>query len=117
MVKTKCLGCGKSQGGFLDGFGVKVMSGSICLTCKSKLEKIPSYQFLEANQIRDYMAGNMTPEEAALSVQKKFSGTVNPAVTKQTTSADEIREYKALLDDGIITQEEFDLAKSKILGR
>ena len=32
------------------------------------------------------------------------------------TEADEIRKYKALLDDGIITQEEFDLKKKQLLG-
>lgn len=32
------------------------------------------------------------------------------------SSADEIRKYKELLDDGIITQEEFELKKDKLLG-
>lgn len=35
---------------------------------------------------------------------------------KQISGASEIREYKALLDDGIITQEEFDAKKKQILG-
>jgi len=33
----------------------------------------------------------------------------------QSSSADEIRKYKGLLDDGIITQEEFDHKKSELL--
>lgn len=36
--------------------------------------------------------------------------------SSQTSSADEIRKYKALLDDGIITQEEFDTKKKELLG-
>lgn len=32
------------------------------------------------------------------------------------SDADEIRKYKALLDDGIITQEEFDAKKKQLLG-
>ena len=32
------------------------------------------------------------------------------------SAADEIRKFKGLLDDGIITQEEFDAAKRKLLG-
>ena len=32
------------------------------------------------------------------------------------TAADEIRQFKALLDDGIITQEEFDQKKKELLG-
>lgn len=35
---------------------------------------------------------------------------------QQTTSADELRQLKQLLDDGIITQEDFDRKKEKILG-
>lgn len=36
--------------------------------------------------------------------------------TKQTSSADEIRKYKSLFDDGIINQEEFDKKKKELLG-
>ena len=34
----------------------------------------------------------------------------------ETSAADEIRKFKALLDDGIITQEEFDVKKKQLLG-
>ena len=33
-----------------------------------------------------------------------------------SSDADELRKFKALLDDGIITQEEFDAKKRQILG-
>ncbi|MCQ4637144.1 SHOCT domain-containing protein [Anaerovorax odorimutans] len=34
----------------------------------------------------------------------------------QTSSADEIRKYKELMDDGIISQEEFEAKKKELLG-
>ena len=33
-----------------------------------------------------------------------------------TTSADELKKYKDLLDSGVITQEEFDAKKKQLLG-
>ena len=61
-------------------------------------------------------------------VYKKCMYTNNFTVSHRTESkpassknevysiADEIRKFKSLLDDGIITQEEFDAAKKKLLG-
>ena len=37
-------------------------------------------------------------------------------VIKETSNADELKKYKKLLDDGIISQEEFDAKKKQILG-
>ena len=37
--------------------------------------------------------------------------------TSNISGADEIMKYKKLLDDGIITQEEFDAKKTQILNR
>jgi predicted Zn-dependent peptidase len=39
---------------------------------------------------------------------KPFIGSFNPS--------DEIRKFKSLLDDGIISQEEFDAKKKQLLG-
>jgi len=39
-----------------------------------------------------------------------------PSPVTQLSPADEIRQYKQLLDDGIITQEEFDAKKKQLLG-
>lgn len=39
-----------------------------------------------------------------------------PAASAPMSSFDEVRKYKELLDDGIITQEEFDAKKKEILG-
>ena len=45
---------------------------------------------------------------------KKTANTIN--VTAQQSNADELKKYKELLDNGIITQEEFDAKKKQILG-
>ena len=37
-------------------------------------------------------------------------------VSSTTSSADELKKFKELLDDGVITQEEFDAKKKQLLG-
>lgn len=53
-------------------------------------------------------------------MQRRFSEwqrkSAAPSATSNQTVADEIRSYKALLDEGIITQEEFDAKKKQLLG-
>jgi len=39
-----------------------------------------------------------------------------PAVASSTSIADELTKLKTLVDDGVLTQEEFDQKKSKLLG-
>jgi hypothetical protein len=48
----------------------------------------------------------------------KHYGQISPATehVKQTTKAEEIRELKELLDEGLLTTEEFESAKKSILG-
>ena len=86
------MGGKESQGGVLaamsDENTVAVFTG--------ELEK--------AEKVKDYI-------ESILSKQGAPSA---PVV--QTSPADEIRKYKQLLDDGIITQEEFDTKKKELLG-
>lgn len=41
---------------------------------------------------------------------------VESVTSKKTDTADEIAKYKQLLDDGVITQEEFDAKKKQLLG-
>ena len=50
-------------------------------------------------------------EEEMKAEQSKLSNKVD-----SVSSADELRKYKQLLDDGIITQEEFDAKKKQLLG-
>ena len=52
-------------------------------------------------------------------VQNKINSKDNnqqTTVMNQTSSADELRKFKQLLDEGIISQEEFDTKKKQILG-
>lgn len=46
----------------------------------------------------------------------EYPSSLNTSQEKSSTGADELRKFKALLDDGIITQEEFDAKKKQILG-
>ncbi len=39
----------------------------------------------------------------------------SPTIVQQTSSADELKKFKELLDSGIITQEEFDAKKKQLL--
>jgi hypothetical protein len=46
----------------------------------------------------------------------KASPTPSPAAAPAVDAATELRKFKALLDDGIITQEDFDKKKTALLG-
>ena len=47
---------------------------------------------------------------------KQAKAAKNSAPVAVQSTASEIKEYKALLDEGIITQEEFDAKKKQLLG-
>ncbi len=74
----------------------------------------------------DCMFANYSPEvRAALSkeiqsiIDKYHENKATPAsqtIINQKSSAEQIKEYKSLLDDGIITQAEFDEKKKQLLG-
>jgi len=111
MGKT-CIGCGKSTGGVLGAYTVRLLYGEVCLTCNKKLNSIPNHQYLTPTQIKDIISGRVNKEDVKIS-----SNFVTPGDTpsRQPSPAEEIREYKELLDDGIITQEEFEGVKKRIL--
>ncbi|MCL2295637.1 MAG: SHOCT domain-containing protein [Methanomassiliicoccaceae archaeon] len=111
MAKT-CLGCGKAMGGMLGAYGVKLLYGEVCLTCNKKLNSIPNHQFMTPTQIKDVIGGRVKKEDVRVS--SNFTGP-GDAVTKQASPAEEIRQYKELLDEGIITQEEFDAVKKRLM--
>ena len=102
MGKTSCMGCGKSLGGVFDGFGVKLMYGQICLSCKSKVQGVPGYQALTSEQMRAAARGEYIIPQATAQVRP-------PAPDE------ELRKYKQLLDEGIIDEEEFAVLKKRIL--
>ena len=62
-------------------------------------------KYRTAEQIRSYI-------EERISELRQSNTVVNQA----TSSADEIRKYKALLNDGIISQEEYEEKKKMLLG-
>lgn len=48
--------------------------------------------------------------------QRKVTNEANNMPAQQLSEADELRKYKALMDDGIITEEEFQAKKKQLLG-
>ena len=47
---------------------------------------------------------------------KKQQKTEDRTVEVKSSNADELKKYKELLDDGVITQDEFDAKKKQLLG-
>jgi len=72
---------------------------------------VAEQELITARKIRDYIDEAKFPS-APQPVQAA------PAISAPQTSsaADEIRKFKSLLDDGIITQEEFNAKKKQLLG-
>lgn len=113
MGKTKCLGCGKSLGGVFDGFGVRVIYGQICLSCKKIVENIPNYQIMAPDQMRAAVADPVAALSAAV---KPAAQTPNYTVQAQPVPRDEeLRQYKRMLDEGLISEEEFIALKKRVL--
>lgn len=48
--------------------------------------------------------------------QNDYTAETTPSAPATSSTADEIRKFKELLDDGIITEEEFDAKKKQLLG-
>lgn len=61
----------------------------------------------EAKEIYDYIIARRAELKKA---------PAQATVVQQTSPVDEIRKYKALLDEGIISQDEFDTKKKQLLG-
>lgn len=64
---------------------------------------------------RDQLLNKMLQEEFH-KLKEKQNNLKNSISVDSVSNADEIRKYKRLLDDGIITQEEFDNKKKELLG-
>lgn len=88
------------------GFGVIAALGAE----RSFLYKKDDYWLAE--KMRDYILECQKPKPVV--VQQTV---VQTATTPSSTDAfDQIRKLKSLLDDGILTQEEFDAKKKQLLG-
>ncbi|MDR2698795.1 MAG: SHOCT domain-containing protein [Candidatus Methanoplasma sp.] len=101
------------MGGLLGAYGVKILYGEVCLTCNKKLNTIQGYQYLTPNQIRDVISGRVQKHE--IKAPSQFVHPSDAPSSKQLSPAEEIRKYKELLDDGIISQDEFDTVKRRLL--
>ncbi|MDR1404286.1 MAG: SHOCT domain-containing protein [Candidatus Methanoplasma sp.] len=112
MVRTNCLGCGKPLGGFLDAYSTKLMYGEVCLTCKKKLASIQNHQFMTPEQISNVIKGKV--QKSDIRISPNFTPSFAEQA-KHSSPAEEIRQCKELLDDGIITQAEFDKMKKRII--
>ncbi|MDR2865842.1 MAG: SHOCT domain-containing protein, partial [Methanomassiliicoccaceae archaeon] len=108
-----CIGCGKATGAPFGAYTVKLLYGEVCLTCNKKLNDIPSYQYLTPAQIKDVISGRVQKSSVRASTQ---FAPQDESPSTQASSADEIRKYKELMDDGIITREEFEAVKKRLLG-
>ena len=64
--------------------------------------------------IKNHAEVHKTISDLLVSRQEKPNNVVHQVVNQ--TSATELKEYKELLDSGIISQEEFDAKKKQILG-
>ncbi|MCL2149001.1 MAG: SHOCT domain-containing protein [Methanomassiliicoccaceae archaeon] len=113
MGKT-CLGCGKAIGGVIGAYSVKLLYGEVCLTCNKKLNSVPNHNFLTPPQIRDIISGRVQKEDVKVSSSFVHPGDAAPQ-EQQLSPADEVRRYKGLLDDEIITEEEFHEVKRHLM--
>lgn len=83
------------------GFGVALAAGA------EKTFSFESDELWAAKRIRDYITSYEERQSAPVS---------EPMTGKIVSVADEIRSLKGLLDDGFLTQEEFDAKKKQLLG-
>lgn len=116
MGKT-CIGCGKAVGGMFGAFSNKVLYGDICITCTRKLSMIPGYQTLTPGQINSVVRGNVKPSEVMPAISYAHFGEAHAkkAPAKEQTPIEEVQRWKGLLDEGALSQEEFDAVKRLLL--
>lgn len=75
-----------------------------------KFKNIPDYLIFRENLLK-------TQEEFNKNNQINYKNIPNNVVVQQRTKVDELKEFKALLDSGALTQKEFDVEKQKILSK
>ncbi|HFD3453568.1 TPA: SHOCT domain-containing protein [Enterococcus faecium] len=82
---------------------------------KKKQEKDKKYE-KALMKAKETMAGfDYIVSELEVDRHDEFVSSTNVQKEQPTTSADEIRKFKELLDEGIISQEEFDAKKKELL--
>ena len=89
--------------------GTTIKDGSICVTCRGSLP-LNVYSRKEeytGDQIRQLF------EELGVWKEKPSRGLFG----RRDDKAEELREYKRMLDEGLITQEDYDHKKAEVLDR
>ena len=71
------------------------------------------FSFGKTNSFADEVAKEV---RTAFEEFKNNEGSADAQVVMQTSAADELKKFKALLDEGIITAEEFEAKKKQLLG-
>lgn len=71
------------------------------------------YEVVENDSPEESVLENIIPKEKA---EPAVAASVNVKDTATGDPVTELRKYKVLLDDGLITQDEFDVLKKRILG-
>lgn len=102
----------------MGAYSVKLYYGEVCLTCNKGVKDIAGYQYLTPAQIGDIVSNKVRKQDVR--VESPFINSAQACAGERgentSSPADEIRKYKLLLDDGIISQEEFDIVKKRLLG-
>ncbi len=110
MASTVCDICGNKI--FIKK---KAKDGVVCVPC---MNTIPMKYFDKSESLTVAEIKAMIPKPEPKPSGSIFTGGIGikrPEPVKAVSSADEIRKFKALLDDGIITPEEFEEKKKKLL--
>lgn len=106
MAADHCVVCGAK----VSIFKSKVKDGYICASC---LNQLPPRTYNDKENLTGAEIGAVIESVKKPEPQKR-SIFEAPAESKMT-DFDRIREYKKLLDEGIITEEEFERKKREIL--
>ena len=89
--------------GILKGYIIFSLAGQAAEAYENKILFLEN-ELENAREVKNYIENLISNPKVATSQ------------TDQVNTTNEIRKYKELLDDGIITQEEFDAKKSQLLG-
>lgn len=103
MMAKKCVSCG----GPVRFVGTKVKDGEICSDCRThlSLDVYSNRMLYTGAEIQDIIEGFRVkyPEKKGL-----FSG--------KEDKFDEVRKYRRLCDEGLITEEEYEAKRRELLG-
>ncbi|WP_083755959.1 DUF4429 domain-containing protein [Methanosarcina acetivorans] len=102
------------EGGLINGYIQFTLSGGV-ESRRGLLGKDGAVN--DENTVMFAKKDNELAKRMKLEIENRMTSFSQPiTVAVQTDGADTIRKYKQLCDDGIITQEEFELKKKEILG-